>query len=325
MLKTLVKTFLLCFGALYQVSGQVPDQRNTYHAEMGPDELVLKNPEGRVLLAYRHTVKPPPAGVDEAFGRAGYIHPLKTLSGKVLTNIQPADHYHHYGLWNPWTRIEYKGKLYDLWNIGDKKGTVRFVEFKDTFSDAEHAGFEAVHNHVIFDGKNETVIMQEDWRIAVSQMRADRYQCDIRSTLRPVTDADVVLKEYRYAGLGFRATAEWTNTNSEVLTSSGKTRRDADGSLERWTIIYGRLGNGEGGVLFLSHPDNYNFPEPVRIWPEDGNGGRGDQFFNFSPTKNKDWVLKSGSTYTLQYRLVIFDGTMSGDEAEQIWQSFANR
>lgn len=324
MSKTVVTIFLLCMSALY-VAGQGQRRVKLYAADKGPDELLLKTPDGKAVLAYRYTVKPPPQGVDPAYGRAGYIHPLKTLSGKVLTTIQPTDHYHHYGLWNPWTRIDYKGKVYDLWNIGDKQGTVRFVKFADTFQDAEKAGFEAVHHHVIFNEGEETNIITENWRIAVSQLDAKRYQCDIHSTLKPATDTDVILKEYRYAGLGFRATEEWTNTNSEVQTSSGKTRKNADGSLERWAIVYGQLGKGEGGILFLSHPNNYNAPEPIRVWPPDANGGRGDQFFNFSPTKNKDWVLKAGNSYTLRYRLIVFDGTLSANEAEQLWQSFAKQ
>ncbi|MGV3761152.1 DUF6807 domain-containing protein [Parapedobacter sp.] len=323
MWKTIVG-FLCLGGGVSCAVGQTVDSGKPYSAVKGADELVLSNREGNPLVTYRYTVKPPPPGVDAAYGRAGYIHPLQTISGKVLTHIQPADHYHHYGLWNPWTHVEYKGKMYDLWNIGDKKGTVRFVEFAEIFQDTKHAGFEAVHDHVVFDDGRETVIMRENWRIAISQLDANRYAMDIRSTLVPVTDADVVLKEYRYAGLGFRATPEWTNKNSGVLTSTGKTRKDADGSLERWTIMSGQLGDSRGGVLFLSHPDNYNFPEPVRIWPVDANGGRGDQFFNFSPTKNMDWVLEAGKAYTLQYRLVVFDGSLSADEAEQLWQSFAH-
>ncbi|GGC16303.1 hypothetical protein GCM10011386_05140 [Parapedobacter defluvii] len=323
MLKTAVIAFSVSLGMMCQVSGQTAAPAGKYQVEKGPDELVLKNPEGNPLLTYRYTVKQPPAGVDQAYGRSGYVHPLNTPSGKVLTSIQPADHYHHYGLWNPWTHVEYQGKLYDLWNIGDKKGTVRFVRFEDTFADTQQAGFEAVHDHVIFNEGKETVIIQEHLNITVSQLDANRYQCDIYSVLRPVRDADVILKEYRYGGLGFRATPEWTNTNSQVLTSSGKTRKDADGSLERWAIVSGTLGIGEGGILFLSHPDNYNFPEPVRVWPEDANGGRGDQFFNFSPTKNKDWVLQSGKTYSLRYRLIIFDGTLSPEDAERMWKSFS--
>lgn len=324
MVRVVVTAFLLCVGTLLAL-GQVSDIGKSYSAVKGSDELVLSNPEGNPLLTYRYTVKPPPAGVDNAYGRAGYIHPLQTLSGKVLTHIQPADHYHHYGLWNPWTHVEYKGKLYDLWNIGDKKGTVRFVDFADIFQNGKSAGFEAIHDHVIFDDGSETTIIKENWRIAISQLDANRYAVDIRSTLMPANDTNVILKEYRYAGLGFRATPEWTNANSDVLTSTGKTRKDADGSLERWTMMSGKLGNGEGGVLFLSHPANYNFPEPVRIWPEDANGGRGDQFFNFSPTKNKDWVLEAGKTYMLQYRLIVFDGSLSADEAEQFWQFFTNQ
>lgn len=316
-------TITLLFGGT--VFGQVGRHMKPYTADKGTDELVLKTPDGTPLLAYRYTVKPPPQGVDAAYGRAGYIHPLFTPSGQVLTHIQPKDHYHHYGLWNPWTKVEYDGKLYDLWNIGDKKGTVRFVEFADTFQDAAHAGFEAVHDHVIFDGNTETIIMRENWRIEGTQLSASCFQVDIHSSLSPATNVDVILKEYRYGGLGFRATAEWTNQNSKVLTSDGKTRTDADGSLARWAIISGQLGSGEGGVLFLSHPANHNSPEPVRVWPEDGNGGRGDLFFNFSPTKNSDWVLEAGNSYTLRYRLIVFDGTLSAAEADRLWASYANQ
>ncbi len=312
-------------GGVFDAVGQVSQRNTTYTAEKGKDEMVLKTPDGIPMLAYRYTVKRAPQDVDAAYGRAGYIHPLYTPSGHVLTHIQPKDHYHHYGLWNPWTKVEYNGTLYDLWNIGDKKGTVRFSRFSDTFQDAANAGFEAIHHHVVFDGGGETTIMTENWRIEGRQLDARRFQVDIRSDLAPATDNDVILKEYRYGGLGFRATAEWTNRNSEVLTSSGKTRKDADGSLERWAMVFGQLGGGEGGVLFLSHPTNENAPEPVRVWPEDGNGGRGDQFFNFSPTKNRDWVLRPAHTYTLRYRLIVFDGTLSAGEADRLWTDYASQ
>jgi len=319
MLKTYLIALSLFLAVLFRASGQAAD---VYRAEMGAEELLLKTPDGKPVLAYRHSVKQPPANVDPAYARSGYVHPLQTLSGKTLTNIQPADHYHHYGLWNPWTRVEYRGKTYDLWNLGDKQGTVRFARFEEVFADARQAGFEAVHEHIVFDDGKETSVIREHLRISVSRLTDDRYRCDIYSELSP-TEGDVVLKEYRYAGLGFRATPEWTIANSTVLTSSGKARKEADGSRERWGIVSGKLGDGQGGVLFLSHPDNYNFPEPVRVWPEDANGGRGDQFFNFAPTKNTDWVLESRKTYALRYRLVVFDGKLSPAEAESLWKSFA--
>jgi len=153
MLKTFVIAFSLFLAVLSRADGQVADM---YRADMGADELVLKTPDGKPVLTYRHSVKQPPAGVDPAYARSGYVHPLRTLSGKTLTNIQPADHYHHYGLWNPWTRVEYRGKTYDMWNLGDKSGTVRFVRFGALFADARKAGFEAVHDHIVFDEGKET-------------------------------------------------------------------------------------------------------------------------------------------------------------------------
>jgi len=293
-------------------------------ADKQHDDLVLMQPDKKPLLTYRYTVKMPPQGVDPLYGRGGYIHPLYTPSGKVLTRIQPPDHYHHYGIWNPWTKISYGGKEYDLWNLKDNKGTVRFAHFDQIDQGPVFAGFEAVHDHVIFHTGQEENIIRENWKIQVFPVDESRYFCDITSELNPTEKADVILKEYRYAGLGFRATEQWTNKNSEVRTSSGKTWKEADGSLERWAIVSGDLGGSTGGILFMSFPQNYNFPEPIRVWPIDGNGGRGDQFFNFSPTKNKDWMLQAGKSYTLTYRLLVFDGTLSTDEAESIWQSFAH-
>src|SRR3546814_7967079 len=85
----------------------------------------------------------------------------------------------------------------------------------------------------------------------------------------------VTLLEYRYAGFGFRATEQWTNKNSSVLTSEGNTRKNADGSNAKWCIMQGEVDGSNAGILFMAFPSNYNFPEPLRIWPENANGGRG--------------------------------------------------
>jgi hypothetical protein len=72
----------------------------------------------------------------------------------------------------------------------------------------------------------------------------------------------------------------------------------------------------------MSSPTNYNHPEPLRVWPETQNG-RGDVFVNYSPTKNKDWLLSPGQTYTLRYRLLVFNGRYTKEQAESNWQYFS--
>ena len=53
---------------------------------------------GMNLLRYHNAMVYPPTGVDSAFKRSGFIHPLWSPKGQVLTRIQPADH--RSSLWN---------------------------------------------------------------------------------------------------------------------------------------------------------------------------------------------------------------------------------
>ena len=67
-----------------------------------------------LLLSYRYADMPVPEGVPQVYSRSGFVHPLRTLNGNILTQIQPPDHYHHYGLWHPWTHTEFKGEEIDF-------------------------------------------------------------------------------------------------------------------------------------------------------------------------------------------------------------------
>ncbi len=122
-----------------------------------------------------------------------------------------------------------------------------------------------------------------------------------------------------------RFTERWHKDNCQVLTSEGKDRVAADGTNARWAIVSGeaRDGNGTNGILFLSHAENRMHPEPMRVWPIDGNGGRGDMFFEFCPIRHEEWQIESDTEYELKYRMVVFEGELSPKEAETYWQNFA--
>lgn len=313
--------FSLLVGFTFAVVAQENPSLKLFRSD---STISIINGAKDTLLSYRLTVKTPPDGVDTIFGRGGYIHPLKTIAGHVLTRIQPADHYHHYGLWNPWTRMEYQGKVYDLWNLGDRQGTVRHMGLSGLMEGENEVGFTAWLQHVAFTAEGrEAVLLNEDWEISIRPIDSVCYIMDLNSTLSHPGQDTVVLKAYRYAGLGFRATEQWTNKNSTMLTSSGKKRSEADGATEKWILVQGQLNRSQGGVLFLSYPKNYNHPEPIRVWPETEMQNRGDVFVNISPTKNKDWVLLPQQQYRLKYRLIVFDGEMDAERANRYWNSFA--
>jgi hypothetical protein len=279
----------------------------------------------RNLLRYQFETMMPPANVDPAYQRSGFIHPLWSPKGQVLTRVQPPDHYHHYGIWNPWTHVLFEGDTVDFWNLNARTGTVRFAGFTGKGSGPVFSHYEARHEHVALK-KNPSgkVALNEVQGVRVYQPQGeDFYLADISIRMTCASASPVKLLEYRYGGLGWRATEAWNNQNSQVLTSEGKTWKDTDGSTARWIMVQGTVGDDHAGVVLMSYPQNYNHPEPLRIWPEN-QYGRGDMFVNFSPTKNKDWLLRPGQEYTLQYRLLVFNGPFSPEKAEAAWQHFAS-
>jgi len=77
------------------------------------------------VLSYNSAKVYPPEGIEESYKRSGFIHPLHAPNGSVLTTIQPEDHYHHYGIWNPWTKTRFRDEEVDFWNLKKLHGTVR--------------------------------------------------------------------------------------------------------------------------------------------------------------------------------------------------------
>jgi hypothetical protein len=309
---------------VYQLIKMAPGQFNNVMATQSDSSITFQAGTKNLLRYYFKTVYPP-AGVDTAYKRSAFIHPLWTPHGQELTRIQPPDHYHHYGIWNPWTHTLFEKDTVDFWNIGGKQGTVRFARFTSLTNGAVFAELEALHEHVVFKKNGtEKVALNELQTIRVYQPDndSDYFIVDITSKLNCTSESPLLLLAYRYAGLGWRTTQLWDNKNSEVLTSEGKTRKDADGSKARWCIVQGSLHDDYGGAVMLSYPSNYNHPEPLRIWPEN-QFDRGDMFANFAPTKDRDWLLEPGKAYTLKYRFVVFNGKFNKEKAESAWQYFA--
>ncbi len=316
----------VCFE-IVKLSGTRAETVMTARADK--DHITIFSGEQEVLK-YRHSMIEAPEGINPLYRKQGaYIHPLLSPAGKVLTNIQPADHYHHYGIWNPWTRTVFEGRSVDFWNLAEGQGTVRNAGILSTYSGELFAGFRVHHEHVdLLAPGAEKIAMNETWDVRVWMPDINGkpvWLIDYTFLLNCATDSSVELSQYRYGGgIGFRATEEWTKDNSSVLTSEGRTRQDADASFARWCLLEGATGPEErSGVVFMSHPANRSHPEPMRVWPEDSVGGRGDLFFEFCPIRHEAWVLNPGGEYVLRYRMIVFDGELNEDIIDQLWRNYA--
>lgn len=272
-------------------------------------------------LRYNYGLIPPPDSIPQMYARSGFIHPIWTPEGKVLTRIHPSDHIHHMGFWNPWTKTEFEGRQVDFWNLGEGEGTVRFLRFESLVSGPVFAAFSALQEFVDRSApRGEKVALNEIWKVRVWRMPdTDRpiWIWDFTTTQWCASTSPLLLKKYRYGGFGFRGSSDWEKRNSDFLTSEGKTRLDGNGTRARWCNVFGKTDRGKAGILFLSLPQNHEYPEPMRIWPD------GDVFFGFCPVFYSDWELNPGKKYVRKYRMVVYDGELSPAEAEDFWQGFA--
>jgi len=304
-----------------------PDTSDTdIHIYKSGENLTLRQKE-QSILSYRFATMYPPEGINPLFKRSGFIHPLWSPGGEILTRVQAPDHYHHYGIWGPWTLTHIDNRKVDFWNLAEGEGTVQFAGFlSETVGDV-FSGFRALQQHIDFGAKGEDQIaINEILDVRIWNINEKVRVIDYTTILNTPLPNGIMLDAYRYGGgIGFRATEKWTKDNSTVLTSEGKTRIDADGTNARWCIVEGESGVAEGrsGILFLSHPLNRAHPESMRVWPMDANGGRGDMYFEFTPIRHASWKLEKGNSYLLKYRMIVFDGTIDKKTAEMYWSSFS--
>ena len=103
---------------------------------------------GKPVLRYQADKIPPRPDITAEFHRGGYLHPLFTPSGVLVTDDYPKDHKHHHGIWTAWTSTEYEGRKPDFWNMGGKKARKDHVSTGDV---AARIGRRPVHHPAVLD------------------------------------------------------------------------------------------------------------------------------------------------------------------------------
>ena len=273
--------------------------------------------DGNSILEYRHAVVSAPEAIDSIFSRSAYIHPLRTPSGRIVTNDFPKNHLHHHGVWFPWSQTTYQGQAINFWESVRGEGTVEHVH--STYGGGAVLGsFRAEHRFVAFKlpGGRRT-ILEETWQVRVYAIK-DYFLFDLVSTQRAATDHPLHLKKYRYGGLGLRGAAEWEGEGDACKfdTSEGKTRADGHATRARWCEVGGTVDGASTGITVFCHPGNFRAPQPMRIHPH-------EPFFNFTPCQIGDFEIAPGKPLHSRYRYYVHDGEFDRDTSERLWNDYA--
>jgi hypothetical protein len=285
-----------------------------------PDGLDFKI-AGRNVFTFVTTPAGLPAkDIKPVFLRGGYIHPVFTPSGRLVTDDYPSDHYHHHGIWFAWTKTEFEGAHPDFWNVGDGTARVDFEAVDGAWSGPVYAGFKSRQRYVALAGGAPKTALNEQWEVRVynvGQGTKRYFLFDIVATQQCASNSPLILEEYRYGGMGVRGHRNWKDkTKVSFLTSEGKTRESGNAARSRWIHMSGMVDDQTVGIAVLDHPANFRSPQPVRIHPD-------DPYFNYAPSQLGKFEIKPGEKFVARYRYIVSDGTPDKAQLDRLWSDYA--
>lgn len=300
-------------------------------AEERPLETELKDGtlwvrhQGRDIFGYRSEAVSGPPGTPALMKRSGYIHPLYSPSGALLTDDFPPDHLHQRGVFFAWTKtllsLPEMDLAPDFWNLGAGTGRIRSTK-------AAQTGREFGHSWELRQADAWHEVLQETWRVSVTPAGAEdrlkpgaAHLVDLTSIQRPRTHIE--LPQYRYGGMCVRGARAWIPKGSgyKVLTSAGRGVPEAEGTRAKWVDMSGPVEGKPGetaGVTLMEHPSNEGAPNTVRVPPE-------NPYVIYCPSKSGSVRLQAGKDHIFRYRLVAHNGGPDVAALEELWKQFAAR
>lgn len=257
--------------------------------------------KGKPIFLYHTQEAMPPADSPAYYRRSGFIHPLYSPGGQVLTDAFPAGHTHQHALFNAWTRTTFRKEMVDFWNQHSKKGTVEHIEVRKVIEGPVVTELRVLLRHKsLLHGD----VLREMWVIRVYPF-SNYYLFDLISEQRNVTTDTLFLEKYRYGGLAFRGSSHWNDHDKKnfqgywnLLTSEGKRDSAANHTHARWVDASGQINGQTAGATVFDHPVNFRYPQPIRVHPT-------MPYWVYSPVVDGGFTINPGTWYRTQYRYYV--------------------
>ncbi|WP_339729356.1 PmoA family protein [uncultured Gimesia sp.] len=274
--------------------------------------------DGKPVLTYNHAVVKAPRRDEAYYDKSGYIHPLYTPSGKVITDDFNPNHAHQHGIMLSWRKVIFEGRANNGWDQKSQLGKVAHNKVDSFTSGPVFGSFTTTIDHVDLTNKSGPVTMlKELWQVRVYALD-DQFLFDIKSTQNCATKEPVTIDKIHYGGMTIRGHADWHDDHAyDYLTSEGKNKENGNQSRPQWVELYGPLAGETAGVTILSHPGNYRFPQPVRLHPK-------MPYFCFAVAAVDAFQIEPGKPYVSRYRFYVHDGKPSAKVDQRLWEDYAD-
>lgn len=301
---------------LYQGSWKVDRQVKLIQQAEGIHLMIGGSP----ILFYQIETAFPEEGQPDYYKRSGFIHPLYSPRGQVLTDDFPKGHTHQHAIFNAWVNTLFKGEKVDFWNQHQETGTVEHVELLGLDEGALSSQIHVKLSHLSLEHGE---VLEEDWKIRAYPMK-DYFLFDLISEQTNTTKDTLFILEYHYGGMAFRGSKEWNDVDSDnytnswqILTSEGKTKEDADHSHAAWVDASGMVEEEIAGVTVFGFPDNFRYPQAIRVHPS-------MPYWVYSPMVDGEFYIAPGQKYHSRYRYYVHQGEPDTSIIEKIAADIEN-
>ena len=315
------------------MDGKTPAQiRRTYVFEEGPSRaqpavvirvheskkyLEIARGESR-LLRYNSAPPPLPSGADPKYTRSGYINPVWTPRGQVVTD-RAQNYLHQLGVWLAYVGTQFEGRTPNFWDLLNGKATVQYAGTQHKTSGPVFAAFTVTQHHLDLGlPGQQKVALKETWTVRAWNVGAEQgyWLYDVMSTIRCAGSSPLTVTKHTWGGMAIRGAPEWYNERCRVLTSEGKTRSEANHTRVRWCDLSGSTQGVWSGMTVMSHPQNLRHPEPVRV-------NETIPYFCFVDSYLGDFQITPTNPLVLRYRFFVHDDAVRAADAERLWRDFA--
>ena len=328
---TLFSIMLSCLRTDTLSADQSPNQKNATSAQLKLTETeatITVTQDGRNVLVYNKQSPPLPDGIDPTYRRSGFLHPVASPVGKVVTATFPFDHPHQHGIFSAWVRTTWDNRDVDFWNLAGGTGRVLHERVVSAFSDDVATGFEVelVHRAV-----QEPVvdILQERWKISAYPTDGTYHCFDLETTQTALTEKPLIISEYHYGGIALRGPVRWLQQKpgedtvdgddrrepSDFLNDHGSERRKGNHEHVRWVSLTGTLDAAPVSITVLCHAENFRAPQAARLHPS-------KPYFCFAPCVDGEFVIDKDHPFHGRYRFLITDAAPNAEWLNQQWNSW---
>lgn len=294
-------------------------------------ETIVIRSANRHILTYNKVSPPVPEGMNPAYQRSGFLHPVSTPSGAVVTATFPFDHAHQHGIFSAWVKTKWLDREIDFWNLAKGSGRVLHQQVQRKFVQGD--GSVEFEVDLIHRSESDPVvdILRERWTITVRETQGDHFQFDLTTTQTALTDKPLLIEKYHYGGVGYRGPVAWLSPKDqgeakgeteklklepfEFQNDRGEDRIQGNAQHTRWVVATGLIDQKPVSIIVLSHGDNFRAPQAVRLHPT-------KPYFVFSPCIDDSFSIDSKHPYTARYRYLISDRKPELEWIKTQWEAW---